>query len=276
MEALFVHDDVGGHRLFVVHAPEPGDISGIVVHAPSLGEEMNLSRRCVAAAARAMAGAGFAVLLADPFGCGDSSGEPGAFTWTDWDADLDRSVRYMKGRWPGLPVWLWAHRAGALVLPSAMGGDNVPAGVLLWQPMVEGAELLKHWQRLAAAAAISGGHSGGAAIEHQSQTWSSGGLVDAGGLSINANMARSTGSRRLLPPRHGANGRVVWLDVHSRARTEPSTSARTWLDRWEAAGWTTRWRSTVGPPFWLGPEVTVNDDLVTATVDAIRCKTTLW
>jgi len=59
----------------------------MVVFAQPFVEEMNKSRRMAALQARALAGQGWAVLLPDLLGCGDSPGDKGDARWTAWVDD---------------------------------------------------------------------------------------------------------------------------------------------------------------------------------------------
>jgi uncharacterized protein len=86
----------GSRRRFaVLHQPE-GPPRGLVVYAHPFGEEMNKSRRMAALQARALAGAGNAVLQVDLLGCGDSPGDFGEAGWDDWVDDLVQAARWLR------------------------------------------------------------------------------------------------------------------------------------------------------------------------------------
>jgi alpha-beta hydrolase superfamily lysophospholipase len=99
-----------------------------------------------------LAGDGWRVVQRDLCGCGDSSGEFADATWSAWLADVDDELARCA---PGLPVCLWAQRAGAL-LAAAACGKQPDVDLLLWQPVVSGATHLQQFLRLHAGARIVG------------------------------------------------------------------------------------------------------------------------
>ena len=143
----------GGQRLYIHHAPA-GSPRGLVLHLPAFAEEMNKSRRMVAQTSRALAAVGFAVLQVDLFGCGDSAGDLGDASWADWTEDIGSAAAWLRTRHNSdapVPLWLWAHRAGALLAGDALTQLAGPANLLLWQPLLQGRSVVQQMLQIGRA-----------------------------------------------------------------------------------------------------------------------------
>ena len=154
----------GNQRFTIFHPPGREPLLGRVVQVHAFGEEMNKSRRMVAQQARALARAGFAVFQIDLFGCGDSAGDFGEATWQRWLDDVVWAARHLRQRMaqasvsvPPTPLWLWGHRAGALLAVEAAVrlGEEEPCHLLLWQPTLAGRSTVQQFLRLKMAAGLA-------------------------------------------------------------------------------------------------------------------------
>jgi exosortase A-associated hydrolase 2 len=133
---------------------EPADSKprGTVVFVPPFAEEMNKSRRMVARMARLFAADGWRVVQRDLHGCGDSGGDFGDASWSDWLDDIDSELsRALEDG----PVWLWCLRAGALLAPALLAKRS-GADLLLWQPVLSGSQHLQGFLRLHTGARVVG------------------------------------------------------------------------------------------------------------------------
>jgi len=88
MQAGFL-DSSQGAVFYILHPPATKPVRGCILYSPPFAEELNKSRRMVALQARQLAASGYAVLLLDLYGCGDSGGEFDTATWSIWQDDLD-------------------------------------------------------------------------------------------------------------------------------------------------------------------------------------------
>ena len=85
-----------GKRFCIYHAPPPDRVCrGAFIYVHPFAEEMNRSRRVVTLQARQFAENGYAVLIIDLFGCGDSTGEFADATWEIWKADLGIAEKWL-------------------------------------------------------------------------------------------------------------------------------------------------------------------------------------
>lgn len=132
---------VGGFRFGVWWLPADRDPRGSILCVQPIGEEHALARHAIAAQAWRMAALGWAVLLLDLYGCGDSPGEAAQATLEGWRNDLLRAAMISRQRSPG-PHVLWGIRAGALLaVDIAVALDQLIDAQLFWQPCESGAGL---------------------------------------------------------------------------------------------------------------------------------------
>ena len=210
----------GGRRFRLVTEPEGREPRGTVVFAHAFGEEMNKSRRMAARMARQLAAAGWRVVQRDLAGCGDSSGEFGDATWDDWLADVhDEAAAAANAQ---RPLWLWGQRAGAL-LAAAAASRVRGCHLLLWQPVVSGAQHLQQFLRLHAGARIAGTGTAPAGPS-PAQRLRAGEAVEVGGYHVNPSLAAGLEQAKLEWPA-GFDGRIVWLELSTLAATMSVSSA---------------------------------------------------
>lgn len=238
-----------GHRFCLFHAPQAAPWSRILFLHP-FAEEMHAARRVVAQQCRALAADGHAVLQIDLLGCGDSSGDFGDATWSTWVQDALLGLQWLQQNTPPQPTWIWGLRAGALLACSAARAwptrpaDN-PLNLLLWQPVVSGAQQLQQFLRLHAAAQWLGRDALG---EPPAQALAAGRNAHVAGYSVSPDLAAELGAAQLTLP-HGT-GRVAVLELHTGL---PGTVSP-WLARhhsaWANAGWQVSTALVNAVPFW--------------------------
>lgn len=269
LEALCPHAPDGGQRLYLHHQPPVGrPVRGAVVQVHAWAEEMNKSRRMAALASRALAAEGWAVLQHDLMGCGDSTGDVVDARWDTWLDDLGRAVGWLQARHPGVPLWLWGQRAGALLAAEAAGRLPATPNLLLWQPVTQGKALMQQFLRLKAAAQLADG-GGKAILDAARAALAAGRPVEVAGYGLHPALHAAWQAATLKPPAPwpaAAPPRLVWLEVASAAAPALAPAAQTALSAWQAAGWTTDAQAVTGPPFWQTVEIEDAPALVEATV----------
>jgi len=252
--------DSGSWRNFrLVHEPAQGAPRGTVVFVHAFAEEMNKSRRMAARMARMLAGDGWRVVQRDLCGCGDSSGEFVDARWTDWVRDVTEELAQAL---PQRPVWLWCHRAGALLARAAL--DNRPdIALLLWQPVLSGEQHLQQFLRLHAGARIVGS---GKPRESATpiQQLRSGITVEVGGYQLHPEMALELERARFdLPDGHA--GRVVWLEVSIDEPPCLAPQSEGFLSRLHERHLGVETEAVNGLPFWQTLEIEDCDALLDCT-----------
>jgi alpha/beta superfamily hydrolase len=120
---------------------------GAAVIVGSIGWEFHKNYRREVLLARRLAEQGLAVARFHYRGLGESGGEPGSTTLDSMTADA-RRVRDLLRHRTGLPsVALVGIRAGALVA-AAVAGQCEPVPVVLWDPVVAGADYVRELTRI--------------------------------------------------------------------------------------------------------------------------------
>lgn len=258
-EPFFLQADAGplGQRFALHHAP-PSDVRGLVVHVHAFAEEINKSRRMAALQSRALAAEGFAVLQIDLLGCGDSAGDFGDATWAQWVADLVLACDWLRQRHaqngaPALPLWLWGHRAGALLAVQAMRQLGAPCNLLLWQPVTSGKAMLQQFLRLKVASELLGGQAK-AAMEQMRATLAAGEPIEVAGYVLNPALCQGMEQVTMQPPQ-GPPARIEWVEVSPQDDASLSPAAAAQCERWTHAGWTWRAHRVHGPAFWQTTEI---------------------
>jgi len=127
----------GDPPLHGIYCPAVGEPRASALIVSPLFEEKRCAHRALITCARALAGAGIAVLLPDLYATGNSAGTPMEINLDRWMCDLHTAVRWLRERAEVPPVIL-ACRAGALLAAQAVA-DGLPAArLILWQPVLSG------------------------------------------------------------------------------------------------------------------------------------------
>jgi len=253
----------GGACFCIYRRPEKGPLVGTVLHLPAFGDEMNKSRAMTARAARALAARGFGVLQLDLLGCGDSSGDHGDASVGAWIDNAQRALAWLvlEGRAAAAP-WLWCLRAGALLAAPLLQGPARDAPLLLWQPVLSGAQQLNNLLRQKLAGALGAGER----VDAKSlrQRWIDGETQEIGGYAISPRLARELDQAAFDLPA-GYRGRVEWFEVSATAAPCISPVARTRIAALRSIGIDINAVALRGPGFWQSAEIEQCEALIEAS-----------
>ena len=233
---------------------------------------MNKSRRMAALQSRALAAEGFAVLQIDLLGCGDSAGDFGDASWAQWVTDVVLACRWLRQRHggdgaPALPLWLWGHRAGALLAGQAAQQLAVPCHLLLWQPATSGKAVLQQFLRLKVAGDMMSGQAKTAMAQMRSAL-AAGQSVEVAGYVLHPALCHGLEQALLQPPTVPA-GRVDWFELSTQDDASLSPAAAAQARKWSELGWTLRAHLVQGPAFWQTTEIEEAPALLQATLEAV-------
>ncbi|GHU19613.1 hypothetical protein FACS189475_07120 [Betaproteobacteria bacterium] len=215
--------------------------------------------------ARALAAAGYTVLQVDLYGCGDSSGDFGDASWSDWVDDVLAACDCLRRR-TGAPLWLWGLRAGCLLAAEAARRNDEVSGLLFWQPVLSGKQHLQQFLRLKGAGEMLSGDGAGS-VEHLKTDLARGDSVEIAGYTLAPGLARGLESAELALP--GRTLRVEWLEVSGAQNGSLSPAAVSRLEKWRAQGYDVRGSAIYGPSFWQTVEITGSPELLVATQTAL-------
>ena len=262
-----------GARFAVLHRPVAA-CRGLVVYAHPFAEEMNKSRRMAALAARAMAGQGWAVMMPDLLGCGDSPGDFGDATWAGWVDDIVQASQWLRQTsTPGAPLALWGLRAGALLATAAAARLGDVQRLLLWQPATSGKLVLNQFLRLQMAGELVGGEERSKGLNDSPKArLAAGHAVELAGYRIASALANGL-EQALLPPSPPAR-HVDWLEVSTRDHATLAPASASTVAAWQQAGFEVRSQVVAGPAFWQTTEIEDAPALVLATLHALSAALT--
>ena len=263
---LSAGDGTRGQRLCLYHRPQGPRVHGAVVYVHPFAEEMNKSRRMAALQARTLARCGHAVLQIDLLGCGDSSGDFGDASWSDWLDDLELAAHWLRQRHDA-PLWWWGTRAGCLLAVHAAARLEPPAGFVFWQPATSGKPALQQFLRMKAAAALQQADARGM-IERLRQALAQGQPIEVGGYVVRAELAHGLEAATLDAPL-GAPVRAHWFELSNRPDTALLPASVETIERWRAAGHEVDATVVPGPAFWGTAEIEETPALVSATCRAL-------
>lgn len=265
-EAMFLPFQPG-QRLCIVHAPASGTARAVVICAAPFAEEMNKSRRMLAVGARALAHAGFVVVLIDLLGCGDSSGDFGDADWSIWLRDIAATRRWAAERYAGVQ-WLWGVRAGAL-LAARSATEHGECSLMLWQPVLSGQQHLSQFLRLRVAAGALSQSENRESTKQIRARLRTGQCEEIAGYTLAPALADGLESATLTLPSN-FRGKIIWCEISpdEPAALGPASEAR--VAEWREAGLDIRARAVSGPAFWQTPEIAECPDLVQLSVDELR------
>lgn len=258
----------GSSRFRIVSEPMGEGVRGTVVFVHAFAEEMNKSRRMTARMARLLAGDGWRVVQRDLCGCGDSSGDFADATWGDWVRDVDEELsQVIEGR----PTWLWCERAGALLAPAVLA-THPGVNLLLWQPVVSGAQHLQQFLRLHSAARIVGTSKVEGGLS-PIQSLRAGVGVEVAGYPLNPALALGMEQAWFhLPAAH--SGRVVWFEVSADEVPGIAPQSARVLDHLRGRGIAVDEEVVRGSPFWQTLEIEECEVLLVRTRTKLLADTT--
>ncbi|HLS54876.1 MAG TPA: CocE/NonD family hydrolase [Zeimonas sp.] len=220
----------GGPRFAVWWLPAGREPLGSVLCVQPIGAERAAARHALAAQAWRLARRGWAVLLLDLFGTGDSPGEPQEASLEGWRGDLLRAAMLARQRHTG-PNVLWGVRAGALLAADiAVALDQLVDAYVFWQAPADGSAV--------AAMPAEGG-----------------GLAPA--------MLAELADLHMQPPpvvERGATPAVLFVDSDEAGATSGGISPLVagLTEQWLEAGYAAMPRTVSAPPFWMPPDAPGN------------------
>jgi exosortase A-associated hydrolase 2 len=257
-----------GPLFCLLQAPPTGaEPRGTLLYLPPFAEEANRARRMATLQARRLATRGWAVLLLDPFGTGDSGGSFGEARWETWRQDADVAAAWLAETWPGVPQALWGLRLGALLAADLAAQDPQRfARLLLWQPVLRGDQFISQFLRLRVAAAMAAGEKeSGQTLRAQ---LAAGETLEVAGYELAPELVAVLDGLRLEPLLAGLGPcEIDWLEVTTAEGTPAlSPASRRLLEILSTAG-TPRLatRAVAGEPFWTIQEITLAPKLLEAT-----------
>lgn len=232
-----------------------------ILFFPPFAEEMNKARRMVALQARRFAQAGFAVLLVDVYGTGDSAGDFGDARWSLWRDDMLYAARWLQAQGCARLV-LWGLRSGALLAAEVLSELRpVVERLLLWQPVTRGEALMTQFLRLRLAADLM---MPGEKITTQElrATLSKGASLEVAGYTLAPELVRSIDALDLKAMLAAGAPPLDWLELAAAVDRPLTPASRAVVDELQQRQIRVRAATVAGEPFWNTLEITEAPELL--------------
>ena len=250
-------------NLFSLYFPPqvPQSVTRGILFFPPFAEEMNKTRRMVALQARCFAKAGFAVLIVDPYGTGDSAGDFGDARWNIWRDDMVHAAGWLQAQ-GCVRLVLWSLRSGALLAADVLAELHASVErILLWHPVVRGEQLMTQFLRLRLAADLM---TQGEKITTQElrATLSKGQSLEIAGYRLAPELVQRFDALDLKAMVTAGAPPVDWLEVAIGAGRPMTPASRAVIDAWQEQKILVRAATVAGEPFWNTLEITEVPELV--------------
>jgi len=266
IEPFFLPTEAG--RLFCVSLlPAKNTPHAALLYLHPFAEEMHKSRRMSALQARRLAMAGYAVLLLDLTGCGDSWGDFSDARWDRWVDDALCAVHWIRETSGDVPLLLWGLRLGAVLAVEVSAQLPEVKGVMLWHPVTNGELFLNQFLRIKLASEMLTEGRAQTGTRQLRERLRSGEPVEVGGYMLSPSLAKSIGSLRLdtmTPPRQS-----IWIDIVADAQSPVPPASDKISKKWVDQGCRLLSIRVKGDSFWLTQEITECPELLEVTLDAV-------
>ncbi len=257
LEPFFLDGSAG--RIFLL-LRAPANASRCVLFVPAFAEEMNKSRCQVTDTAKALIESGYAVLLVDLYGTGDSQGEFSDATWDIWRENIEEAM-------------IWAEQAGfmpdsivgtrlgcALAAESLKQFDRSVARTVFWQAIEVGRQYMNQFLRLRVAATMMQADDRESAESLKKQL-SAGESLDVAGYRLSPTLFSAIEALNLNHALDPCLGELCLLEVGPTQDGALSIPGQRLLSSAESKGISVLGRRISGAPFWNATEIVVNPDL---------------
>lgn len=236
-------------NIFGLYFMPQGTVRGALLYVPPFGEEMNRCRDLVANQARMCAQMGYAVLVVDLYGTGDSGGELADADWTIWRTDVAAAANWL-GAQAGVPVTLWGLRLGALL--AANLANDEPAkyhNLLLWQPVLDGKTFLTQILRLRVAFLMDR-NLPPETTEQMRTTLQAGGSVEISGYRVASKLAMDLDKIRMADFTALSKHSIAWFENVSGPDKPLPVGSQKALDLLRTRGCEISTSVFSDPPIW--------------------------
>ncbi|TVO62874.1 hydrolase 2, exosortase A system-associated [Denitromonas ohlonensis] len=241
--------DSAGARLFALAYMPAGTPRGALLYIPPFAEEMNRCRALAAEQARALANAGYACLLLDLFGTGDSEGELEAASWDIWQQNVCDAADYLAAS-SGCHITLWGLRLGGLLAASvAAKHPNRFKQVLLWQPTADGNLFMNQYLRLRVANLMDRGLPA-ETTQSIREALSSGSVVEVAGYPLSAPLVEGISSCKLAAMEGLSGMHIDWYENVAEEGGALSIATQRAVDAMASKGVKIKTHTFAGAPLW--------------------------
>lgn len=239
-----------------------------MIFVPPFAEEMNKCRRQTTEIALALNNLGYATLVWDLFGTGDSDGSFADANWDIWINDLECVIDWASNQELVVDT-LIASRLGCILAANSLlqSGHSVARSVFL-QPVEQGSRFITQFLRLRVAASMmdAGPRESTRELRERLQN---GETLEIAGYHLSPPLWKAIESldiKELLDP---CLGTLDVVEVSRFASNNLSTSTDRMLQAAKARELSANRYTVVGEPYWSSGEIVVNDELTRLITDLL-------
>ena len=230
---------------------------------PPFADEMNKSRRMVTLLSQNLQTHGYAVLILDLFGTGDSQGEFPDATWELWRDSLYSAWRWLKSQ--GFKkIHFWGVRLGCLLALDTKNYFSLSEGsILFWQPVVNGERYVTQLIRLRIAEQF--GKKTDETVRSLREMYSDGEYLEIAGYVISPHLLSKIESLQMIDMSPKINSQIFWLECSMDGTTELSAGSVKIIQSWKEKMLEVHAECVSGVPFWNSADIIEVPSLIDRT-----------
>lgn len=264
MKPFFIPSEQGA-LLGIFYPPVNKTLDQAILYIPAFAEEMNKSRRMAALQARRFAEQGYAVLVLDLFGTGDSAGDFADASWAIWLQNIDIACDWLQQQ-GAKSVTLWGLRTGALLaMDFASCGRRKIARLLCWQPVLNGDTFVTQFLRLRVAAAMMDNNAPREKTADLKKQLQAGIGLEVAGYWLSLELINPLLALRADRLAFDGLEQLAIFEVVGNEETPIAFANSQFLAQLQDRPVDASMIKVVGDAFWATQEVTVAPDLIAAT-----------
>ncbi len=264
MKPIFIPSQ-SGHLFCIFYPPADNAMNRAILHVPAFAEEMNKSRRMVSLQANTFAKQGYAVLVLDLFGTGDSFGEFGEATFDIWLKNIGSAIDWLKQQ-GAHSVDLWGLRTGCLLAMAFTSLNLQKIGHLLcWQPVLNGDTFITQFLRLRVAAAMMDSNAPKEKTSDLKQKLQAGKAIEVAGYLLNPDLISPLMALRADQLNLELVDEIAIFEVVSSSESPVGLGNSQFISSLHEKNVGTSLTKVVGDLFWSSQEICEAIDLIGAS-----------
>lgn len=231
---------------------------------PPFGDEMNKSRRQFTETCQELAARGYATLIVDVFGTGDSEGDFADASWDVWKGDIAAAIQWLETKHLVLYGVVGTRLGCALAADSLRAAGCRVQRTAFWQPVDSGRRFMAQFLRVRVAASMMQLDLR-ETVESLTDRLESGETLEVGGYDLPPGLWRTINKMHLLSLMDSNLGDVGLFEIGRGRGGELSAGCSRLLKEAASLGLKAEaWRIT-GETFWNSTEIVVSPELTRQT-----------
>lgn len=256
-------------QVFALYQPALDETKQAIIYLPPFAEEMNRCRFTVAEQTRALGKLGYAVLLLDPYGTGDSAGDLSDASWEGWINDVQLATDWLATR-TSMPITLWGLRLGALLAVAAANqSPERYQRLVLWQPVQDGKLFLTQYLRLRIAFLMDR-NLPAETTDDMRNTLKNDGVLEVAGYPIGGRLAQELDTVRLSNFTQLKGLPIEWFELVAEAGKPLPPGSQKSIQHLAEMGCQVQTTTFCGPPIWQLHKRDELPDLIEVTTNRLK------